>query len=115
MLFFASCAVGVGITDNASINVPPSRPFRGWMRPPFVAQVAVGVGSIPSHKASVSVVPLLNFAPGRLDEVAFLAPFASIAVGVGRRPRRASVSSDAFPAPAKFARPSPGSPFCDEP
>lgn len=61
---------------------------------------ATGVGSKPSHKASVSVVPeFAFFASGDRFAVAFRDPFASVAVGVGKRPVLASVSREAFPRP----------------
>jgi hypothetical protein len=39
-------ALGVGHVraDTASISVPPSRPLRGVIRPPFAPRLAVGVG-----------------------------------------------------------------------
>ncbi len=62
--------------DTASISVPPSRPFRSVMRPPFVPSVAVGVGHC--FTALLSPHPALLLLPGWL--------WFPQTVGVGQNP-----------------------------
>lgn len=52
------------LAETASINVPPSRPFLGVIRPPFEPRLAVGVGHC--FAALLKPQPADALAPGWL-------------------------------------------------
>jgi hypothetical protein len=95
---FQSRVLGVAQPVNAASadNAPPA-----WFGPPFDPSVARGVFQPLSSAASVSVKPLLNFAPGERPAVAFLEDAASLAVVVGH-PASCAAIVNGIPKPLPF-------------